>query len=149
EGRDRARAADRRGRRLRQLEQAVDEKTRQREDRDQPEQVVHPCRLVKSPVSTVFRFRKTEIRIARPTGTSAAATPMTMSTNTWPWVLPWSRAKARIATLTPFSITSTDMRMTRRLRRAMTPKAPMANSAALRTRECEIIAFYSPAARRR
>ena len=50
-----------------------------------------------------------------------AATAMTMRTRTWPALSPWWRAKARSATLTPLSISSTDIRMMRRLRRARTP----------------------------
>ena len=132
---DRPRAADRGRDRLGQLAESVDQESDQRQDGDQPEKVAHPCRLFRSPGVDGLAVpedgdqdreadgdlgrgdahdHEHEARGRRCCGVDRARTPSS-------------------ATLTPFSITSTDMRMMSRLRRAMTPYAPIANRAALTT----------------
>jgi hypothetical protein len=72
-----------------------------------------------------LRVRKIEVRIARPTTTSAAATTITKNAMTWPSRLPCSRANAMNARLTAFSISSTHMNMTSAFLRTSTPTPPI------------------------
>ena len=64
--------------------------------------------------------------MARPTTASAAATVMTKMAKTCPWSIVWGkyRAKAMKLRLTPFSISSMDMRMAMAFRRVSAPNTP-------------------------
>ena len=88
------------GGRRAQREEPVDEETEEREHRDEPREArdrvsqgvprggeigMHqPLSRVMSSRCTVWRCRKIEMMIARPTAASAAATVITMITKTWP-----------------------------------------------------------------
>src|SRR5688500_2470607 len=71
--------------------------------------------------------------IASPTAASAAATVMTMKTNTWP-VMPYAVENATKVRFTALSMSSMHMKMMIALRRVSTPTTPIVNSTAEKNR---------------
>ena len=72
--------------------------------------------------------------IASPTATSATVMEIVNSVKISPVRSPWKRANATRLMLTAFSISSIPSRMPTALRRVRTPKRPMENTSAARTR---------------
>ena len=82
--------------------------------------------------SRLWRWRNTEMMMARPMTASAAATAMTKNTTTCPCIEPRKRENAMNVRLTAFSISSTDIKTTIKFRRTTTPATPIAKITALR-----------------
>src|ERR1051325_1441235 len=90
--------------------------------------------LVRSSTCADWRLRYSATMSARPTATSAAATVMMKNTITWPLRLSLNREKETSARFAELSISSSDIYITRRLRRTRTPSKPSAKSSALTIR---------------
>src|SRR5512139_4301977 len=120
-----------------QGQQAVGDHPQQRERRDQPqvvEDAVHHLRIRSSVMSIVSLSRYRAISSASPTAASAAATVITMKAKIPPVTSPRYDPAATNATLTPFSMSSTLIRMISTFFRATTPTTPMQNRIAERSR---------------
>src|SRR5262249_30249566 len=113
---------------LEQVHEPVDEEARQREERDQPDEVFHPCIVCASSTFRVLRWRKSEIVSASPMAASPAAIVMTKTEKTWPVSDDRRLENATRFRLTAFNISSTDIRTVRKLRRTRTPKNPIEKS---------------------
>src|SRR3989304_5250679 len=104
---------------------------------DQPqvvEDAVHHLRTFSSVMSTVSFSRYSAISSASPTAASAAATVITMKAKIPPAASPRYEPAATNATFTPFSISSTLIRMMSTFLPATTPTTPMPNRIAERSR---------------
>src|SRR5215831_3714165 len=132
---------------LEQVHEPVDEEARQREERDQPDEVFHPCIVCASSTFRVLRCRKSEIVSARPIAASPAAIVMTKTENTWPVRDDRRLENATRFRLTAFSISSTDIRTVRKLRRTRTPKNPIEKSRNETIRKWLIVIVISPLSR--
>src|SRR5262249_25657256 len=123
-------------------EKYVEDRCQQRNQRNPPQQVKrhralgggYHLRNCISEGSSVWRWRKIAMMMARPTTASAAATAMTKKTITCPSIDPRKREKTMKVKFTALSISSMDIRMTMRFRRISTPMTPMAKTMALRMR---------------
>ena len=93
-----------------------------------------------------WRARKIDIRIARPTTTSAAATTITKNAMTCPSSDPCILAKATNARLTAFSMSSTHMNTTIALRRTSTPTAPITKRITASATKCPGLMIVDPPA---
>src|SRR5665811_87463 len=91
---------------------------------------------MRSKVSTisVFRLRNRDVKIARPTAASAAATVMVNNTKFCPMRFSCSRLKATRLRLTAFIINSMEKSTMNRFLRTSTPVAPMTKRKAESTR---------------
>src|SRR5512145_2282350 len=96
-------------------------------------------------MSTVSFSRYRAISRARPTAASAAATVTTMKAKTPPAASPRYEPADTNATFTPFSISSTLIRMMSTFLRATTPTTPMQNRIAERSRYADDSIIPSPA----
>src|SRR5215813_10356359 len=117
-----------------QIDQAVDEEARQREERNEPDQVLHPRIVSASSMFRVFRCRKSAIVRARPIAASPAAIVITKTEKTCPVRSDSRRENAIRFRLTAFIISSTDIRTVRKFRRTRTPRNPIAKSRKLMIR---------------
>src|SRR5436305_2476288 len=96
-----------------------------------------------SSTSILWRVRKMETIIARPTTTSAAATVSTIKTNICPSAESSLLEMATNDKLTAFNINSIDMKIINGLRRMSTPTTPTVNNIALTMRYADNGIFFS------
>src|SRR5205085_3996145 len=120
-----------------------DGRTEQRDGHQQPGRGEHSARhrqchqyfnRLASSTEADRRVRYTEMMMARPTTTSAAATTMTKNAMICPLRSPLIRENVTSARLAAFSMSSTHMKTTIALRRRSTPTDPMVNRIADRYR---------------
>src|SRR5204862_7148115 len=115
--------------------QAGNDGPRQRRERREQVEGLHPLSESRSSTSIVFRFLNRTTRIARPIADSAAATERMKNTNTGPATSPRKYEKAMKFRLTASSISSIAISRMMMLRRFMKmPTTLMAKSSAPSTR---------------
>src|SRR5207253_3544123 len=90
----------------------------------------HSFSMLASSTSNDSRLRKMAMIIPRPTAASAAATVITMKTNSWPETSRKKLEKATNVRFTALSINSMHMNIEMTLRLISTPTTPIVNSTA-------------------